>query len=161
MPLGLPLNWDIIRFEYSQGATLEDLSTRHGVAKGTLFARSAREKWSLLRPSPPKGVTLQDMQVSAMATSKSLSEKGQAYSSRVFDKISKLVESANLPSPKNWKDLEIADKVARRAAGLDIPENQTTTVLGLSINNTVNGVVDENPVIDVGSIPGCEDTEEG
>jgi hypothetical protein len=50
-----------------------------------------------------------------------------AYRERLFGKVSTLIDGATLPPPKNWKDLELADKIAGRAAGLDNGE-QTTNI---------------------------------
>jgi hypothetical protein len=73
----------------------------------------------------------------AQAVGQSLQDAGQAYAARVFKKVSALVDQANLPPPKNWKDAEIADKIARRAAGLDTADVQINTVVG------IGGMADE------------------
>lgn len=58
----------------------------------------------------------------------------------VFDKTAKLLEQATLAPPKNWKDAEIVDKMARRAAGLDNIETQVNTIIGL-------GSLDDGPMV--------------
>jgi hypothetical protein len=49
----------------------------------------------------------------------------------MFKKVSALAEAANLPAPRSYKDLELADKVARRAAGLENVETQVNTIIGV------------------------------
>jgi hypothetical protein len=49
----------------------------------------------------------------------------------MFEKTSALMQQATLSPPKNWKDADIVDKMARRAAGLDNLETQVNTIIGI------------------------------
>jgi hypothetical protein len=49
----------------------------------------------------------------------------------MFEKTSELMQQATLAPPKNWKDADIVDKMARRAAGLDNLETQVNTIIGI------------------------------
>lgn len=135
MAIALEIPWDIIRVEFSHGASLSQLSEKYGVAFGTLSARSSRENWMATRPQShiQKAQSVQRaLSEAAKSHGQSLAERGQAYAERMFKKVSALAEAANLPAPKNFKDLEIADKIARRAAGLEHAEVQVNTVIGVS-----------------------------
>jgi hypothetical protein len=46
-------------------------------------------------------------------------EAQETHRQMVFRKASEALAAAALPAPSSWKDAEIADKMARRAAGLD------------------------------------------
>ena len=50
------------------------------------------------------------------------------------------MEQATLATPKNWKDVDIVDKMARRAAGLDNLETQVNTIIGI-------GSLDDGPMV--------------
>lgn len=154
MPRKTDVNWPVLQVEFSHGVSIPELSRKYGVPEGTIKARSARNKWMNGRPldvqkavakQQPVGATgLQlALEQGAKSASLSLSERGQAYSSRIFDKVSSLVEKANLPEPKNWKDAEIADRIARRASGLDKVEMSINTIIGMA------GSVENEPIIDI------------
>jgi hypothetical protein len=49
----------------------------------------------------------------------------------MFKKAFNAVKASTVQSPKNWRDLEIADKLARRAAGLDTADNQVNLSFSL------------------------------
>ena len=145
MPKALDVDWTAIKLEFSQGTTLEQLSERYGVKMGSLCARSAREKWATYRPETHARVLHQALQETARVQGETLAQRGQAYAERMFSKVSKLAEEANLAPPKNYKDLEIADKVARRAAGLENIESQVNTVVGVNLLDHIPG---DLPVIE-------------
>ena len=144
MPAALKVNWDAIRIEFAHGEGLEALAKKYNVAFGTLAARSSRERWIELRPQGhAKGLqspVLEAGKAVAKSIAETWSEKGEAYRKMVFGKTASLVEQATLAPPKNWKDVEIADKIARRAAGLDNLETQVNTIIGL-------GSLEDGPMV--------------
>lgn len=60
-------------------------------------------------------------------------EKGESHRKMMFDLANKALTKAvsNIQPPKNWKDVEIADKVARRAAGLEDAQPQQNLLVSL------------------------------
>ena len=64
----------------------------------------------------------------AQIVTETWAEKAEAHRQKVFALASKALDAANVPTPKNWRDLETADKMARRAAGLDDDSGQRTLV---------------------------------
>ncbi len=58
------------------------------------------------------------------AITETWAEKGAKLRRVMFKKAFNAVKASTVQSPKNWRDLEIADKLARRAAGLDTADNQ-------------------------------------
>lgn len=131
MPKALDVNWDVIRVEFAHGVKLEDLATKYGIKFGTLAARSSREGWMQTRPETHANPLHSALTEGAKTQGMSLQEAGQAYAARMFKKVSALAEAANLPAPRSYKDLELADKVARRAAGLENVETQVNTIIGV------------------------------
>jgi glutamate synthase domain-containing protein 2 len=131
MPKALDVNWDLIRAEFSHGAQLRQLAEKHGVKFGTLAARCNRETWMQTRPETHANSMHTTMVQAAKSQGYSLAEAGQAYATRTFAKFSKLVDDSNLPAPKTFRDVEVADKIARRSAGLENIETQVNTVIGI------------------------------
>ena len=58
------------------------------------------------------------------AITETWAEKGAKLRRVMFKKAYNAVKQSTVQTPKNWRDLEIADKLARRAAGLDTSDNQ-------------------------------------
>lgn len=131
MPAALDINWDVIRVEFSHGATIVQLAERYGVNEGTLKKRSQRENWMSLRPETHATKVSPALIEGARLQGITLAERGQAYAARMFEKASKLAESANIKEVRSVKDLEIIDKIARRSAGLDTADVQINTVIGM------------------------------
>jgi hypothetical protein len=143
MPAALNVNWDAIRIEFAHGVSIPDLSRKYEISEGTLKARSAREKWVDMRPEThatglQQGV-LESAKQGAKVVGQSWAERGDAYRRMIFDKTSQMMEQASLAPPRNWKDADIVDKMARRAAGLDNLETQVNTIIGI-------GSLEDGPV---------------
>lgn len=146
-PLPVPVNWDAIRIEFAHGISIPELARKYSLSQGTLKARSAREKWVDMRPEThAKGVAtglqhgiLESAKAGAKVVGESWAERGESYRRMIFEKTSKLMDQATLAPPKNWKDADVADKMARRAAGLDNLETQVNTIIGL-------GSLDDGPM---------------
>ena len=50
---------------------------------------------------------------------------GQRYRQMIFGHVNSALESLNLEPPKTWRDFEIADRMARKAVGLESGEGTT------------------------------------
>jgi len=122
MPAALDVDWNLGRLLAAQGLNYKDISEKIGASHEAVRQRASREKWDQFRPSQGDRNIVTACHAAASVVKSTLSERANAYAGRVFDKVSGLVEGASLPPPKNWKDLEVADRVARRAGGLDRPE---------------------------------------
>ena len=140
MPKALPVNWEAIRVEFSHGVSQPELARKYGIKEGTIAARSARQGWMQTRPTTHVR-PLQDAQIeAARSVGMNLAERGQAYAARVFDRTSKAMEATPIPKVRSIKDLELLDKIARRAAGLDTADVNIQTVIGV-------GGFEESPVL--------------
>jgi hypothetical protein len=45
--------------------------------------------------------------------------KGEAHRALVFDKASGAIKKARIRPPQSWKEFDLADRAARRSAGLE------------------------------------------
>lgn len=91
--------------------------------------------------------------------------KGEAHRKQAFEVASESMRLFKPKAPKNFRELEAADKVARRAAGLDVGENNRQTLI--MMHERVNQFEDEQPeeiieaevVVEDSSRPALVDSE--
>jgi hypothetical protein len=57
----------------------------------------------------------------------------------VYAKATNAIEKAVLQPPKTWRDVDIADKVARRTIGLDTEAGSNNAVINLAVLNSEVG----------------------
>ena len=107
-----PVQWDEIKANVISGkASAESEARRLGVSPSLVRKKSLKEGWSK---------TQRDALSREVA--KTWMEKAEEHRQRMFAMATDALSKANLPPPKNWRDAETADKIARRAAGLDDAE---------------------------------------
>ena len=127
----LDIDWRSARFAVENGALYDKVASEFGIGSGTLRKRAQREGW--MTPGKVKDAVerhelkqrhgmSRDVALSALA--QSWAEKGEGHRSLVFDRASAAMKSAKLEPPKNWRDAEIVDKMARKAAGLESGDTQ-------------------------------------
>jgi hypothetical protein len=104
-----PVQWEEIRTNVISGrASAESEARRVGVAPSCIRRKSLKEGWS---KSHRDALTRE--------ATKSWLEKAEEHRQRMFAMATNALSKASLPPPKNWRDAETADKIARRAAGLE------------------------------------------
>ena len=57
------------------------------------------------------------------------------YRGKGVQKLGKLLDDTIIAPPRNWKDLDIADKMMRRLLGLDDGDNKSQTIVQLQVVN--------------------------
>lgn len=129
MPTALDVPWDAIRLEFSYGVPYVKLSEKYGVPEGSLRSRACREKWAEMRPETHIPSVQRVATEVAKDAATSLYNDGLMYRARLFQKVAGLVDQANLPPPKNWKDMDVADRIAGRAAGIDKDNTENNIAL--------------------------------
>ena len=98
-----------------------DCAKKHGVPYSMLIVWTRRGKW----PTKAKTKKLiskvggEVNEQTAQSIAKTLLAQGQAHAEKVFAKASLACEKSSVAAPKSWKDFEIADRVARRSAGMN------------------------------------------
>jgi hypothetical protein len=129
--------WDIIERTCIAGMTFMDAAKEFGVKEDTIRKRARRYNWPVAR-AIGKAVqkAVQNSQVVDKAAQDWLS-KGEAHRAVVFDKASGAIKKAKMCPPKSWKEFDLADRAARRAADLDNIEIAQTTLI--QINELIDG----------------------
>jgi len=127
-----PDTWAAIRDGFEHGATIEDLAWKYGVKPQTIKVISNREKWN----ATPRKIVLEvnrgdETRLEMICEEKNLPvpprevnwvDEAAKYRSMMFDKVRKALSEATPEAPKTWRDIEIADRIARKAAGLESGE---------------------------------------
>ncbi len=84
----------------------------------------------------------------------SLAEKGETYRRLVADKAIPLMQSAPLKAPTTWKDAEVADRMIRKALGLESGDTQVNVAVvpgawGQTVIETPSFGASSGPTMDV------------
>lgn len=133
------------------------------VKEDTIRKRAKRHLWPLPSVIAAKALalksagTVQKAQNGALSDQvvKTLAERGEEHAKTVFDLAStELAKLKKLPI-RNWKDAEIADKAARRAAGMG-NDDEGARVSIIQLNESINAhpLGNEDDVIEATLIPG-------
>lgn len=107
------------------GGSFPEASEKFKVPVGTVRSLAHRGGWTKRETNPALSAMAEAVQRIAVET---WAEKAEAHRQHMFNIATKALKSASVPAPRNWKDMETADKIARRAAGLDDEGGQKTLV---------------------------------
>jgi hypothetical protein len=147
--------WRQIELACVAGMSYSDAAEQFGVKVNTIRAKAVRNNW----PTPQNvGKRAKQLAAKPSATkaldkiAEGWQEKAENHRLTVFDKTSKAIAGSVLRPPKNWRDFDIVDKAARRAAGLDNTEVVQQTLV--NINEISEGeIVDLNSKTEVSVLP--------
>lgn len=125
--------WAAIREGYEQGLKVEDLSRKYGVSEETIVVTSHTGKWNITPRKILKEVFRgSNEQLEMICEEKNLPapprevnwvEAAADYRTMIFGKVQRALLEAAPEAPKTWRDIEIADRIARKAAGLESGES--------------------------------------
>jgi hypothetical protein len=134
--------WDVIERACIAGMNFMDAAKEFGVKEDTIRKRARRSGWPVRR-AIGKAVqkAVQNAEV-ARRTADTWLEKGEAHRAVAFDKASRAIAKADMQPPKSWKEFDLADRAARRAAGLENAEVIQQTLIRI---NEINDC-DEQPI---------------
>lgn len=128
-----PEVWVAIRDGYEQGIATEDLAWKYGVPVKTIDNVAARDKWNRAPRRIRAEVARSDeIRLEMICQEKNLPvppretnwiDEAAKYRTMMFDKVKKALDAAVPEAPKTWRDIEIADRIARKAAGLESGES--------------------------------------
>ena len=121
-----PSTADQIRLLTLGGKTPKDIAAVFELPLKEVRALIKREKWepledivlttSVVEAAEEKS----EMEKAMVVVSDSLAEGGKDHAKAVFSKVTAALKTLKkMPAIKTWKDVQIADSVARRAAGMD------------------------------------------
>jgi hypothetical protein len=132
---------DIIRNLFESGQSFPDISEATGVPVNEIKALKSKGRWTR---QPKKQIALATANLAkddadaadilAAADEALHNNPGKRHSALIFKRVhAALAGLKTLPPLKTWKDIEMADKIARRAAGLDREGAGGGTVINLGI----------------------------
>jgi hypothetical protein len=137
------IDWAGVKEAFILGMPIKEIAKLFNCSYKTIENRSYAEDW----PSPEKVMKLVEGDARLVEQAKnreltknmalSIADKADAYQQVIFDQVSKLitkkVKKPKFLEVKDWKDLDTADKIARRAAGLDNGEGtKVATIVNLN-----------------------------
>jgi len=138
--------WEIIERTCIAGMTFMDAAREFGVKEDTIRKRARRYNWPV---SKAIGKAVQRAVQNAEVVDRTAQDwlaKGNAHRTVVFDKASGAIAKANMAPPQSWREFDLADRAARRAAGLENAEVVQQTLV--NIND-----LDASEIIDLSLAP--------
>lgn len=127
--------WAAIEAGCDEGVALSALAEKYGVKEETILSVASRKGWLVPRNLVRKALneaseelktTCQEKTVAASTREVDWAEEAKNYRKLIFSKTKTAIETATLEPPKTWRDAEIADRMARKAVGLE--SGETTVV---------------------------------
>jgi hypothetical protein len=140
------IQWEIIERTCIAGMTFMDAAKEFGVKEDTIRKRARRYNWPV---SKAIGKAVQKAVQNAEVTERTAQDwlaKGEAHRAVVFDKASGAIKKANMRVPQSWKEFDLADRAARRAAGLENAEVVQQTLIHINEPGADSEVIDLNLV---------------
>jgi hypothetical protein len=135
--------WREIELACVAGMSFVDAEKQFGVKSNTIRIRATRLNW----PTPAaiarraKQLTTRPSPSALDKVAESWTEKAELHRGAAFAKASKAIAASKIAPPRTWHDFDLADKAARRAAGLDNTEVVQQTLV--NINEMAEGEVIE------------------
>lgn len=127
-----------------EGLTWPQLSARTGIAIPTLQSQAKRHMWPV--KFNHKRIKKEAEAEAKKAVITDWVARGESVREAAFKLAFNELKAKKKLSIRNWRDAETADKMARRAAGL---ENETAVNLSLvSINEAINAHGQDNEVLE-------------
>jgi replicative superfamily II helicase len=144
--------WTAARDACAAGVPIDIIARKAGIYKSWVEERAEAEKWmtperreALLREyevrQPAKvQEAIEDI---AIATAALSSDKALIHRARIANLTSRKIEQAErtIAAPKTWKELQIADNMARKAHGLD-EDSKPAAMVQLNLLSTTSTVED-------------------
>jgi hypothetical protein len=161
----LNVPWDKIKESVEAGMPMRKVASLFDIKLATIKARSLRGKWdtpkrrsdALKQAIEEQGNRVTESQGRMAAVNKSLTEQIMAadaaqkptsaasvvdidqatkdYRNKGIQKMAMLLDQSIVAPPRNWKDMDIADKMMRRLLGIDDNEGKVNTIVSLQLVN--------------------------
>lgn len=136
---------------YLNGMTPREISKNFGIPENTIYTKIAKAGWSKIKKEAlAKKPEPQEVEILAKVMEENWKEKGAAHRAVVYEMAHKALKSAKLPTPRSWKDAQIADNMARKAVGLDEEKGSSAVINVGFIHKTAGNVVTriDNDIVD-------------
>ncbi len=138
----------------NEGLTIQELATRFSVDEGTVRKRVNRGK--LLLVSRIIGAV--QRRAAEKAAEKIIEkkadewlERGERHREVAFHVAHDSLKLMKPKAPRNFREAELADKIARRAAGLDVQDVVQQTLI--NINEAMSAADEPTPVLEAVCVP--------
>jgi hypothetical protein len=157
-------DWCAIKEDALKGMQWEALGRKHGLSARTIKERAAVEDWPVPARLERAAREIEALKL-AIGDTFSGGETLESLSQRIdldpdgVEKYKRLVFalcaqgmrhfSVAAPIPKGWREFEILDRIARRAAGLDNEGVANSTLVNVSVLR-----MDRDPVVEVSATVG-------
>jgi peptidyl-tRNA hydrolase len=134
--------------------TIQELAARFNVGEGTIRKRVDRGKLTIIA----KLIGAVQQRAAEKAAEKVIEkkadewlEKGENHRKVAFDVAHESLKLMKAKAPRNFREAELADKIARRAAGLDTQDVVSQTLI--NINESMAADDEPTPVIEAVVVP--------
>jgi hypothetical protein len=162
MPKALPIDWEPIeKFMVVGSGDFAAAALQFGVKEGTIRKRASRYSWPLpkvIRDAiESRRTSVAKREANAAIIEKVVEnweERGETHRKTVFDLAHESLRKMKPRAPKNFREAEAADRMARRASGLENVDtiHQTLIQVNEAINDS-DAVREARPVIEAEVIP--------
>jgi hypothetical protein len=129
---GQMIQWDAIeesirvvpKCDKSKLLTVREASEHFKVDQSAIYARAKRNKWKLVNGSARNA--------EKRKAERDWARAGEDHREAAFKVGHESVKRFKPKTPKNFRELEIADRIARRAAGLDVADMVSNTLVHIN-----------------------------
>jgi len=115
-----------------EGLTITEVCAHYKLKYPAVYARATRGKWKVISSINKRAKELQKREAELTTTAAQWAKRGEQHRLLVFDKASGAIEKAKIRPPKSWKEFDLADRAARRAAGLENADVVQQTLIHLN-----------------------------
>jgi hypothetical protein len=112
--------------------TITEVCTRFRLKYPAVYARATRGNWKVISSINKRAKELQKREAELTTTAAQWAKRGEAHRFLVLDKASGAIQKAKMRPPKSWKEFDLADRAARRAAGLKNADVVQQTLIHLN-----------------------------
>jgi hypothetical protein len=114
-----------------------DAEKKYGVSNKTISKRANRKHWAL--PRIIAKAVEKKIEAGLDKVASKWKDRGERHRDVVFDLAHESLKKMKVKAPKNFREAEAADKMARRAAGLEVSEISQQTLI--QINDAIDAHV--------------------
>lgn len=138
-------DWLAIERECIAGMNFHTASERFNIKIGTIQKYAQRHKWATPLAVAKRVEELSGAVPHAIeAAANDWIARGENYRKLAFDRVAESVKKFIPRAPKSFRELEAADKIAGRRAGIDSQE--TSVGVLIQMNERMESFEDESPI---------------
>lgn len=117
---GQPISWDEVRKQVETfKMTIPECADHYKISESTIRNRANRQQWKMINAHI----------MNKLRRKADWTERQDAHRDMAFKVAHESMKKFKAKAPKNFRELEAADKIARRAAGLDTSEVVQQTLI--------------------------------